>query len=242
MTKITPLARKLGAFVLLSSAEQAVLERLHLRQKTVVSGRDLIHQGQSDRAAYILTEGWVCAYKILPSGARQIVDFQIPGDFLGVRSALLLTSDHNIEPIGDIKVAEVFVSDLLRALAETPRLATAVFWAVSRDEAIIVEHLIDVGRRNAVQRMGHFLLELGVRLTLVGLGSRAGYNCPLTQYHLADALGLSSVHVNRSLRQLRQDGLLTFRGGSVIFDDYDRLAEFAEFDAAYLDHERPLLP
>ncbi len=204
-------------------------------------GCDLVHQGQSDHAAYILASGWTCSYKIQPDGSRQIVDFQIPGDFLGLRSVLLQTSDHSVEPIVDIEATEVPVSEILDAFKETPRLATAILWAASRDEAMVVEHLVGLGRRDANARMAHFLLELGVRLALVGMGSRSGYFCPLTQYHLADALGLTAVHVNRVLRRLREDNLVTFRDGQVIFDNYARLVELAGFDPTYLDHTAPIL-
>lgn len=237
----SPLTRKLSAFVRLSTSELDVLKRLHERRKSFSAGMDLVYQGQSEQAAYILASGWVVSYKIQPDGSRQIVDFQIPGDFLGLRSVLLHTSDHSIEPIVDIEAAEVMASDLLQAFTETPRLATAILWAVSRDEAMVVEHLVGLGRRDADARMAHFLLELGVRLSLVGMGSRQGYACPLTQYHLADALGLSAIHVNRVLRKLREDGLVTFRGGLVEFDDYEGLVTLADFDPAYLDHARPLL-
>ncbi len=141
----------------------------------------------------------------------------------------------------DIEAVEVLASDLLDAFEQTPRLATAILWAASRDEAMVVEHLVGMGQRDAEARMAHFLLELGAQLALVGLGSKAGYDCPLTQYHLADALGLSSVHVNRVLRKLRDDGLATFRNGRVTFDDLDRLVALADFDPAYPDHGGPLL-
>ena len=239
--EITPLIYKLSAFVALTPAEVAVLEGIHKRRRRFVAGRDLVHQGQSDQAAYILAAGWACSYKILQNGDRQIVDFQIPGDFLGLRSVLLHVSDHNIEPITNIEVTEVMASDLLEAFSRTPRLAAAVLWAASRDEAMVVEHLIDIGRRNGPERVAHFLLELGSRLQLVKMGGKAGYACPLTQYLLADALGLSAVHVNRVLRQLREAGLVTVREGHVRFDDYDRLVDFAEFDPAYLDQLGPFL-
>jgi len=237
----SPLTRKLSAFVALSSKELAVLERLHQRRRSFVAGRDLVHQGQTDQAAYILASGWVCSYKLQPDGTRQIVDFQIAGDFLGLRSVLLRTSDHSFEPIVDIQAVEVMASDLIDAFEQTPRLATAILWAASRDEAMVVEHLVGMGQRDAEARMAHLLLELGAKLALVGLGSKAGYACPLTQYHLADALGLSAVHVNRVLRKLREDGLATFRNGRVTFDDFDRLAALADFDPAYMDHTGPLL-
>lgn len=237
----SPLTRKLAAFVALTDAELAVLERLHQRRRSFVAGRDMVHQGQSAQAAYILSAGWVSSYKIQADGTRQIVDFQIPGDFLGLRSVLLRTSDHSFEPIVDIEAAEVLTSDLLEAFAQMPRLATAILWAASRDEAMVVEHLVGIGRRDALARMAHYLLELGSRLALVGLGRKDGFDCPLTQYHLADALGLSAIHVNRVLRQLREAGLVTFRDGRVTFDDYGRLVGLAEFDPAYLDQSGPLL-
>lgn len=241
MIQNSPLTRKLSAFAALSEAELTVLELLHQRRRFFVAGRDLVHQGQSEQAAYILSAGWVCSYKIQPDGSRQIINFQIPGDFLGLRSVLLRTSDHSFEPIVDIQAAEVLADDLLDGFAQTPRLAAAILWAASRDEAMLVEHLVGIGRRDADARTAHFLLELSARLALVGMGSKAGYNCPLTQYHLADALGLSAVHVNRVLRQLRERGLVTFQDGKVTFEDFDRLVEFAEFDQEYLDQTGPLL-
>lgn len=239
--QISPLARKLGAFVALSDDDLAMLDRLHQRRRNFVAGVDLVHQGQADQSAYILAKGWVCSYKILPNGARQIVDFQIPGDFLGLRSVLFRTADHNIEPVTPVEASEVIITDLLDAFARTPRLATAVLWAASRDEAMVVEHLVNLGRRNALERTAHYLLEFGARLKLVGLATRTGYACPLSQYMLADALGLSSVHVNRVLRQLREMGLLTFQKNHVTFDDFDSLVTLADFDKAYLDHDGPLL-
>ncbi len=129
-----------------------------------------------------------------------------------------------------VEASEVLQSDLLEAFAKTPRLATAVLWAASRDEAMVVEHLVGIGRRNALERTAHFLLELSARLTLVGRGTLEGFACPLTQYMLADAL-----------RVLREDGLLTFQQGQVTIHDFDGLVDLAEFDRSYLDQEGPLL-
>ncbi len=236
----SPLARKLGTYVALSDVELGLLDRLHQRRRTLDAGQDIIHQGDSAQSAYILASGWACSYKLLPNGTRQIVDFQIPGDFLGLRSILLRTADHNVEAVTDVEVSEVLMEELVDAFTQTPRLATAVLWAASRDEAMVVEHLVDLGRRDAVERTAHFLLELGSRMMLAGLGSTKGYHCPLSQDLLADALGLTAVHINRVLRQLREDGLLTFRGGNVVFDNFERLMELAEFDKTYLD-DGPLL-
>ena len=237
----SPFARKLKAFVDLSDDDLTVLSDVYRRARSFPAGRDMAHEGQRDQVAYIVASGWVASYKLLPSGTRQIVDIQIPGDFLGLRSVLFRTSDHNIEPITDVEASQVTASDLLNAFLRTPRLATAVLWAASRDEAMVVEHLVGLGRRSAVANMAHFLLELGARLRLVGLGTKAGFDCPLSQYHLADVLGLSAVHVNRVLRELRESGLCTFQKGTVVFDDFEGLVSLAEFDRGYLDHEGPLL-
>jgi CRP-like cAMP-binding protein len=240
MQQDSPLARKLGTYVALTEVELNLLDRLHQRRRTLDAGQDIIHQGEPAQSAYILASGWACSYKLLPNGTRQIVDFQIPGDFVGLRSILLRTADHNVEAITGVEVSEVLMKELVDAFTETPRLASAVLWAASRDEAMVVEHLVDLGRRDAIERTAHFLLELGSRMMLAGLGSTKGYPCPLSQDLLADALGLTSVHVNRVLRQLREDGLLTFRGGKVSFDDFERLVELADFDKSYLD-DGPLL-
>ena len=241
LNTFSPLARKLGNFVALSEADLVVLDTLHRRRRSFAAGRDIVFQGQTHQAVYILAEGWACSYKLMRDGSRQIIDFQIPGDFLGMRSVLFRTPNHNIEPVTPVEASEVLEHELLQTFADTPRLATALLWAASRDEAMVVEHLVRIGRRDARERTAHFLLELSARLALVGRGTCKGFACPLTQYHLADALGLSAVHVNRVLRELREDGLATFQTGRVTIHDFDRLAELAEFDSAYLDQEGPLL-
>ncbi len=237
----SPLARKLSAFVSLSDNDLTVLSELYRRRRKFPARQDMIHQGQKDHPVYILAAGWVCSYKLMHNGKRQIVNFQIPGDFLGLRSTLFRTSDHNVEPITRVEASEVLTEDLLDAFSKTPRLATAILWAASRDEAMVVEHLVGLGRRTAVERTAHLFLEFGARLALVGMGDNTGYACPLSQYMLADALGLSAVHVNRVLRQMRAAGLMTFQRGKVGFDDFDALVDLAQFDRAYLDHDGPLL-
>jgi CRP-like cAMP-binding protein len=237
----SPFARKLTTFVSLSRDDLSALSDIYRRKRNFAVGRDMIHEGQTGQHAYILASGWACSYKNLSGGTRQIVDIQIPGDFLGLRSVLFRTADHNVVPITPVQASEVGRQNLIAALSQTHRLATAVLWAASRDEAMVVEHLINLGRRDATERMAHFLLELAARLRLVGMGDEAGYACPLTQYMLADALGLSAVHVNRVLRELREEGLSTFSKGMVVFDDFDALVELAGFDRNYLDHDGPLL-
>jgi len=237
----SPLTRKLSAFVALSAKDLETLARFHRRRRTFLAGHEMIHEGQRNQTAFILAQGWACSFKVMPDGDRQIVDFQIPGDFLGLRSILFRTADHSTEAVTQIEVSEVMAIDLFDSFEQAPRLAMAVLWAASRDEAMVVEHLVNLGRRSAEERMAHFLLELSARLQLVGTGDRSGFDCPLTQYHLADALGLSAVHVNRVLRHLREDGLVTFQRGRVQFDDFKGLIKLAHFDIEYLDQEGPLL-
>ena len=237
----SPFARKLSAFVVLSDQDLTAVSEIYARRRRFPAGRDMIHQGQQKQSAFILAEGWVCSYKNMANGSRQIVGFKIPGDFLGLRTVLLRTADHNVEPITPVEASEISAADLLNIFEERPRLSTAVLWTASRDEAILVEHLVGLGRRNAAERTAHFLLELAARLKLVGLGTKDAYACPLSQYLMADALGLSSVHVNRVLRELREAGLVTFQNGMVTFHDFDGLVTFADFDRAYLDHDGPLL-
>ncbi|TVQ53206.1 MAG: Crp/Fnr family transcriptional regulator [Rhodobacteraceae bacterium] len=237
----TPLARKLAHYVALDTAELAALEMLQRPDRVLGPGTELGWEGQIGQKAFILASGWVVSYKTLRDGSRQIVDFQVPGDFIGVRNILFRTAEHSFETITDVALSEVSGADLIAVFSTAPRLATAILWALSCEEAMVVEHLVDVGRRSALVRTAHFLLELGARLRLVGLASPDGYDCPLTQYLLADALGLSAIHVNRVLRRLREMGLLTFRDGVVRFDDLDALVKLAEFDMAYLMDAGPLL-
>ncbi|PKP79438.1 MAG: Crp/Fnr family transcriptional regulator, partial [Alphaproteobacteria bacterium HGW-Alphaproteobacteria-2] len=167
-TQLSALTRKLSAFVALSEVDLATLARLDRRRRSFLPGHEMIHEGQSNASAFVLAQGWACSYKRLPDGERQIVDFQIPGDFLGVRSILFRTSDHTVEAVTRIEASELVSSDLLGVFTDAPRLATAVLWAASRDEAMVVERLVDLGRRTAEERMAHFLLEIGARLRLVG--------------------------------------------------------------------------
>jgi CRP-like cAMP-binding protein len=235
------LTRKLTSYDQLYPDDLSVLSALHARRRTVAAGSDLVYEGERGHKAYILAKGWVSSYKTLPDGSRQVIDFQIPGDFLGLRSLLLRTSDHSFSPLTEVEVSEIDKSELVAAFRTTPRLAAAILWATSRDEAMVVEHLVDIGRRDALKRTAHYLLELGARLKLVGMGTATGYDCPITQFMLADALGLSAVHLNRVLRQLREKGLLRFQQGVVTFEDREQLVALSGFDPGYLDADLPAL-
>lgn len=222
-----------------SGEAQSALTAVASRRRKFAAGQSFIHQGHSTNSAYVLLQGWACSYVLLSNGSRQIVAFHIPGDTLGLRSVLFRELDHSVEPITAIDTSEVMISDLMEVFAHSPRLATSVLWTVSRDVAMIVANLVGMGRRSAAERIAYCLLELSARLRLVGLATRAGFACPLSQYQMADALGLSAVHVNRVLRELREAGMMTFQKGQVVFHDYDRLATFADFDRNLLDQMAP---
>lgn len=224
------LARKLASFIDLSPEELSCLDALETRTIKVESGREIVEEGQTGHLAYILREGWACSYKLLPDGGRQIINFPIPGDCVGLRSVLLRTSDHSFSALTDAILCSVDTTRMMSVFSEFPRLGTAVLWAASRDEAMVVEHLVSVGRRSAIERTAHFFLELSERLALVGLATDKGFICPLNQYVLADALGLTAIHVNRVLRQLREAGLLTLKGRWVIIDNESGLKTLAGFE------------
>jgi CRP-like cAMP-binding protein len=237
----SPLARKLTAFADLNAAELDVLDDLQSRRRSFTAGREVVVPIPHDQTAFILTEGWALSYRQRSGGARQIVDFRIPGDFLGLRSMLLQKSDRAIAPVTPVVAAEVRVKDMLNTMVQMPRLGFALMWTASRDEALLADHVVSLSRRNAAERTAHFLLELAARMQLVGLGGTAGYDCPLTHVMMAEALGISAIHINRVLRQLREAGFVTFEDGRVHFGDFEGLADFADFDRAYLDHSGPVL-
>ena len=228
-------ARRLSAFLPLSRDEQRGLAELHGRPVKVKRDKQLVEEGQTGHRAFVLQEGWACSYKILPNGSRQIISFPIPGDCVGLRSVLLRTADHSFSTLTDASVSPVDASRILETFNEFPRLGAAILWAASRDEAMVVEHLVSIGRRSAIERTAHFFMELAERLSLIGQATESEFKCPLSQYVLADALGLSSIHVNRVLRQLRDRDLLTFRGGKVKIHDLSGLRRLAGFGGGYLN-------
>ena len=239
MVKNSAFVQKMAAHLDLAPDALSVLPVAAGRRRSFPAGQDVIHQGPGTARAYVLLEGWACSYVLLSNGTRQIVSFHVPGDTLGLRSILFQESDHNVEAITKIEVAEIMINDVNDVFAHSPKLATAVLWTVSRDVAMVVANLVRMGRSTATERVAFCLLELGARLGEVGLTYGRGYTCPLTQYQLADALGLSAVHVNRVLRELREVGLVTFQKNHVTFDDYEGLVALADFDEKFLSRTAP---
>jgi len=229
------LARKLSSFLPLSPAELKCLAEMQATPLTVKRNRQLTQEGQTGHKAFVLQSGWACSYKILPDGGRQIISFPIAGDIVGLRSVLLRTADHSFSALTEAIVSPVEGTHIMRCVAEYPRLGTALLWAASRDEAMVVEHLVNIGRRSAIERTAHFFMELAERLNLIGQATETEFKCPLSQFVLADALGLTSIHINRVLRQLRDRGLLTVRKGKVTIHDLAGLRKLAGFQGGYLN-------
>jgi CRP-like cAMP-binding protein len=229
------LAKKLSTFLRLSKDELKCLADLQRNPLNVRRGQQLTREGQTGHKAFVLQDGWACSFKTLPDGGRQIISFPIAGDIVGLRSVLLRTADHSFSALTDAVVNAVDGKHVMRCVTEYPRLGAALLWAASRDEAMVVEHLVNIGRRSALERTAHFFMELAERLSLVGLATEAEFRCPLSQFVLADALGLTSIHVNRTLRQLRERKLLTVRRGVVSIHDLAGLRELAGFQGGYLN-------
>lgn len=223
------LTKKLTAFINLSADELRLIAEFEAKSFFVASGKEITEEGQTGHKSYILQNGWAQTYKVMPDGGRQIIGFPIPGDCVGLRSALLLTADHSFSAVTDAIVSPVPAKLFLGLLNDHPRLGAAFLWAASRDEAMVVEHLVNIGRRNALERTAHFFMELAERLMLVGLATETEFKCPLNQYVIADALGLSAIHVNRVLRELRERNLLTVQTGKVIIHNVVALKELSGY-------------
>jgi CRP-like cAMP-binding protein len=229
------LAMKLNTFVALSRAELACITEMQSNPLKLRRGKQLTQEGDTGHKAFVLQQGWACSFKLLPNGSRQIISFPIAGDIIGLRSVLLRTADHSFSAITDAVVSAVEAAHVLKCVTEFPRLGAALLWAASRDEAMVVEHLVSIGRRNALERTAHFFMELAERLSLIGQATETEFKCPLSQFVIADALGLTAIHVNRVLRQLRDQDLLTVRKGSVRIHDLGRLRKLAGFQGGYLN-------
>jgi CRP-like cAMP-binding protein len=221
-----------------SDEEEAVLRASVSEIREHPQGRTIVRTGTTLSASTLLIEGIVCRYKDLADGQRQIMELHVAGDFVDLHGFLLKQLDHNVGTMTPVRVAS-FPHDGLRAITEThPHLGRMLWFSTLLDAAIHREKILSIGRRSAMARIAHIFCELIVRLRIVGLADDDSYALPLTQADLADVTGLTSVHVNRMLKKLRDEDLLTFRGGTVTIGDWDRLQRVAEFDPAYLHLER----
>jgi CRP-like cAMP-binding protein len=235
MYSLVPLERKLNKGALLSEHDREALSAHLGRPRTIAARSEISLQKGEARQAFLVVEGWAYSYKILPEGARQIVEIAIPGDILGMSTLQLRRSDLLAAAATDMVVQD-FTADAFEKLVRTSTgTAMALLRNRALDESMTIEHLVDIGRRTAVQRVAHFMLELYERLRAVGLADGGRFRCPLTQPLIADALGLTAIHLNRVLRELRTDGLLTFRDGTVALRNPDALIRLSGFNPSYLD-------
>jgi CRP-like cAMP-binding protein len=235
---VAALLLKLRARDVVSREEEEVLCGAIAEIRELPAGRPIVRAATSLSASTLLIEGLVCRYKDLADGQRQIMEFHVAGDFVDLHGFLLKQIEHNVGSMTAVKVALV-PHDTLRRITEThPHLTRMLWFSTLLDAAIHREKILSVGRRSALSRVAHILCEMLVRLRLVGLADDQGYKLPLTQADLADATGLTSVHVNRMLKKLRDGELLTFRSGRVTIGDWHGLQRVAEFDPSYLFLER----
>jgi CRP-like cAMP-binding protein len=194
----------------------------------------VVRERTEQHNSHLLLDGYLCRYKDLRDGRRQIVALHVPGDFADLHSFLLKHLEHNLAALTPVRIA-VFPHERLRKISESwPHLTRMLWFSTLLDAAIHRQWILSIGRRSAVGRIAHLFCELRARLEVVGLATEERYSLPLTQIDIADATGLTPVHVNRMLRELRDRGLLEFRGGEVIITDTAGLARLAEFDPGYL--------
>ena len=234
----SPVVLKLAHGADLSAADREVLENLVRDGQRITARQDLISDGDRPKFVHVLLEGFACRYKTLPDGGRQIMALLLPGDFCDLHVAILGEMDHSIGTLSPCKVARLGRGAVEELAASQPRIMRALWWATLVDEGILREWIVGMGRRSADRQMGHLFCELLVRLQAVGHASCDGYDLPITQNDLGDILGLTPVHVNRVLQQLRGNGLITLTGKRLIISDVPELKAFADFNPNYLHLQR----
>ncbi|MFL6731662.1 MAG: Crp/Fnr family transcriptional regulator [Sphingomicrobium sp.] len=232
-------ASKLEAFTKLSQDDRAALFGITRNYRHVDARRDVISEGDRPRHVHLVLDGWACRYKQLPDGKRQIVSLFVPGDFCDVNVYILKHMDHSIGAITRLKVAMITPEEMNSLTAERPRITQALWWHELVTAAIQREWTLNIGQRTAYERLSHLLIELYLRLNTVGRARDGRCDFPLTQNDLADATGLTSVHVNRTLQDLRRDGLIELERKQLHILDMERMMDVAMFNANYLhlEHE-----
>lgn len=232
--------QKLNAFLELNPEEAEFLTQLLKRRRQCLDGESLLVQGESYPATFVLLDGWAVRHKALENGRRQILNVILPGDSIGLEAHVIGHSPASVTTLTECTLAEFRPAATVRMLAEQPRLAAAMLWATAREEAFLGERLLSLGRRPAIDRVGNFIVELYHRLRLVGLADGGTFVAPLNLDHIADALGLSLVHVSRTFGRLRQAKLLLRRGHSITILDLPEIERRTEFAGLYLGRRLPV--
>lgn len=233
------LYRKLQQFTQLSEFDRAALDEIgRLPLLRADARKDLIREGDNPTVVRLIVSGWVCRYKTLPDGRRQIVGFLVPGDFCDLNVYILRQMDHSIGSITPVKYVPIPPDVIDHLMAERPRIAQAFWWQELVNNATQREWLMNLGQRSAYEKIANLIAELFVRLRAVGLTEGSICEFPLTQPDIAEATGLTAVHVNRMLRALRTDGLIDLRQKRLEVCNLRALMNVSMFNPNYLHFER----
>lgn len=228
---------KLSVFARLDAADEERLQHACLQVRTYRKAHDLIREGDQPGPVFVILEGWACRYKILPNGNRQIIAFMMPGDFCDMHVGVLDEMDHNIETLTAATVATIQRPEMEALVEASPALTRVFWWTQLVEAAMLRATIVSLGRRNSLERIAHLLCELCFRLQNVERNHADRYVMPFSQIILADAVGLTPVHVNRVLRKLRQEGALELGSASMTIVNLTILSGIAGFDDNYL-HRR----
>jgi CRP-like cAMP-binding protein len=229
--------KHLSGYGLLGEEEIALLAGACTNIRTLPSGYHLIREGDEPDPVFVILDGWACGYKILPDGGRQIMSFLLPGDFCDIHISVLEAIDHNIMTLTKARVASLPRAQMEALVQSSPALTQAFWWSQLVDQSILRAWIVSMGRRKSVERVAHLMCELYIRMRNIGLATDDECSMPLTQLVLADALGLTPVHINRVLKVLKNADVMELSRGSLKIINSDRLAQIAGFDGNYL-HER----
>ena len=235
-----PLIAKLATVADLRDADVEKLIALCDDVRVVGAKQEILAEGERPDHVHVIVEGWAARYKTLADGARQIVAFLIPGDFCDLHVAILGHMDHGIVALTRCRVAYIPSRELDALTTDYSGLTKALWWATLVDEGVLREWILNVGRRNALERVAHLLCELHARMKLVGMVEDDRLALPLTQEQLADATGLTAVHVNRTLQRLRKKNLIEIGNGMLTLPDVAGLRKAAGFNGNYLHIRRRL--
>lgn len=228
---------KLSKLGTLDESDIARLTAATSSPRSLPHRHDLIREGDRPGPVFVMLEGWACRYKILPSGTRQVLAFLMPGDSCDHRIGLLDAMDHSIQTITSAVVATIARADMDALMDENHRIAKAIYIAQLVDEGTLRAWITSMGRRTSIERVAHLMCELYLRARNIGLTTETQLLLPLSQTLLADSLGMTAVHLNRVLKELRLEGAMTLQRGSLLITDADKLVKIAGFDENYL-HRR----
>ncbi len=229
------LLRRLSRTTQFSPDDREAILSLPMITRQVALGEDVICQGDSPTSCTLVLQGFLCRYKLMPDGRRQILSFHVPGDVPDFQSLHVAVMDHSLGAVSDAEVALVAHGALREAMLEYPSIADAVWREMLQEAAIYREWILGLGRRFALARVAHLLCELIHRLKADNDVAGAEFDLPLSQAQIADAMGLSIVHVNRVLQELRARRLFILKGSSLRLLDGEGLKAVAEFDPDYLE-------